>query len=139
MKKALVLSLATLFVIGGMSWFVSPAKALPQFKKAFQARYVTPSTSAEFKAAFKAASCNTCHVKHKEKKVRNDYGMALSKIIGGHAHADLKAAEDKGPEAKKAEMAKILKKLDEAFTKVEQEKSPSGPTYGELIKSGKLP
>ena len=63
----------------------------------------------------------------------------LSKIIGGHAKADLDAAKTAGEDAGKAKMDEILKKLDDAFTKVEGQKSASGKTYGDLIKAGKLP
>jgi hypothetical protein len=81
-----------------------------------------------------------CHVKGPNKKVRNAYGTALSKIIGGHAKADLDAAKAAGGEdAQKAKMTEILKTLDDAFTKVEGQKASSGQTYGELIKAGKLP
>ena len=137
MKKAVVLML-----LGGLvAWNLlhSSASALPAFKKAFEDKYVTPSGNADFAAAFKAASCNTCHVKGKDKKERNAYGQALAKFTGGKAAATLKAAKAQGDAAAKAAMDDILKKLGDGFDKAESEKSPSGPTYGELIKSGKLP
>ena len=137
MKKAVVLSLVAAVLGAGL--FASPASALPPFKKAFEEKYVTNSSSEEFKEAFKAASCNVCHVKGKDKKSRNPYGIALSKIIGGHAAADLKQADGQGEDAKKAKLAEILKKLDDAFTKCESQKMHSGETYAELIKAGKLP
>ncbi|HEV2972626.1 MAG TPA: hypothetical protein VGY55_21850 [Pirellulales bacterium] len=138
MKKAVALSLVGVFL--GASLFVSPASALPPFKKAFEDKYVTNSSSEGFKDAFKAASCNTCHVKGKDKKSRNAYGAALAKITGGHAKKDLDDAKASGgDDAQKAKMAEILKKLDDAFAKVEGQKSPSGDTYGDLIKAGKLP
>ena len=136
MKKVVVLSIVGVFVAASL--FVSPASALPQFKKAFEEKYVA-NGNADLQAAFKAASCNTCHVKGKDKKVRNEYGMALSKIIGGHAKAQIDAAKKVSDAAGKAKLAEVLKKLDEAFDKVEKEKSASGQTYGEEIKAGKLP
>jgi hypothetical protein len=137
MRKAVALALVAAYVAANL--LVSPASALPQFKKAFEDKYVANSTSDDFKAAEKTASCNVCHVKGKDKKVRNAYGMALSKIVGGHAKADLDAAKAGGADAQKAKMTEILKTLDEAFTKVEGQKSASGETYGDLIKAGKLP
>ena len=138
MRKAVALALVAAYVAANL--LVSPASALPQFKKAFEDKYVANSTSDDFKAAEKAAGCNVCHVKGaKDKKSRNAYGMALSKIVGGHAKADLDAAKAGGDDAQKAKMTEILKKLDEAFTKVEGQKSASGETYGDLIKAGKLP
>jgi hypothetical protein len=138
MRKAVALALVAVYVAANL--LVSPASALPDFKKAFEKRYATDSGSDEFKAAVKAAGCNVCHVKGApNKKARNAYGMALSKIVGGHAKADWDAAKAGGDDAGKAKMDEILKKLDEAFTKVEGQKSASGQTYGDLIKAGKLP
>lgn len=68
-------------------------------------------------------NCNTCHVKGKSKKKRNDYGVALEKALG---------------KDKKTKDTAIIKK---AFEKVEKEKSvkDKAKTYGELIKEKKLP
>jgi hypothetical protein len=138
MRKAVALALVVVYVASNL--LVSPASALPQFKKAFEEKYVANSGSDEFKEAFKTAGCNVCHVKGaKDKKSRNAYGLALSKIIGGHAKAEWDTAKAGGEDAGKAKMDEILKKLDDAFTKVEGQKSASGKTYGDLIKAGKLP
>lgn len=137
MKAAGLLLLAGIVT---MSYWAAQAQALPAFKKAFQDKYVENSTSEEFKAAFKKESCNTCHVKGEEKTTRNDYGKALSKILGGNVAKSLKAAKASGGAAgQKAELNKVLKELDKAFDTVADEKSPSGKTYGDLIKAGKLP
>jgi hypothetical protein len=137
MRKAVALALVVVYVAGNL--LVSPASALPQFKKAFEEKYVTNSSSDEFKAAFKAAGCNVCHVKGAmDKKSRNAYGVALAKVTGGHAKKDLDALSG-DEDGKKAKLAEILKKLDDAFSKVEGQKSASGKTYGDLINAGKLP
>src|SRR6266478_4960620 len=116
MRKAVALALVAVYVAGNL--LVSPASALPQFKKAFEEKYVTNCNNDEFKAAFKSAGCNVCHVKGAmDKKARNAYGVALAKLTGGHCQ----------------------KELDEAFSKVEEQKSGSGKSYGDLIKAGKLP
>jgi hypothetical protein len=139
MKKAVTLSMVALFLAGSV--FTSPASALPDFKKAFEARYVTNSDNEQFKEAFKTAGCNVCHVKGNiDRKARNPYGAALAKITGGHAKTDLDAAKKTGGDEGRAEKLKeILKKLDGAFDKVETQKSASGQTYGEMFKAGKLP
>jgi hypothetical protein len=138
MRKAVALALVALYLAANL--LVSPAIALPEFKKAFEAKYVTDSSNDDFKQTFKAAGCNVCHVKGvMDRKARNAYGKALSKEIGGRAKAELDAAKANGDDARKAKMDEILKKLDEAFTKVEGQKSASGKTYGDLIKAGKLP
>jgi len=139
MKKVAIMSVIVAFLASSL--FVAPAKALPDFKKAFEAKYVTNSNSEDFKEAFKAAGCNVCHVKgNNNKKARNPYGMALAKITGGHVAADLKTAKDGGgDDARAAKLKEILKTLDGAFEKVEAQKSASGQTYGEMLKAGKLP
>ena len=94
---------AGLLLLGGivtLSYWASQAQALPQFKKAFEEKYVANSTNAEFKAAFKKEGCSVCHVKgDKEKSHRNDYGKALSKFTGGTVQKDLEAAKASGGDA----------------------------------------
>lgn len=146
MKKpgVMLLCVVSLFLVAGK------AQALPEFKVAFEKTYVATSGSAEFKAAAKKASCNICHVKGKEKDVRNVYGAALAELIPGSAKDRKKQAKDsaqgdeeKGKALEDAEKAKILKELEAAFKKVEA--LPSDPTndkspaFGDLIKQGKLP
>jgi hypothetical protein len=134
---------AGLLLLGGIvavTYWASQVQAMPQFKKAFQEKYVDKSDNPAFKAAVKKASCFVCHVKGEEKTVRNDYGKALSKFTGGTVNKDLKAAYEAGGDAAKdAKLAAVLKVLDDAFDKVAAQKSPSGKTYGDLIKDGKLP
>jgi hypothetical protein len=124
-----------------LCFWVSKAQALPEFKKAFQEKYVDSSDNPDFKAAFKEASCNVCHVKgDRNKKHRNEYGKLLAKYTGGSVVKDRNAAEASGGDsAKKDVMDKALKALAEGFDKVADEKSSSGDTYGERIKAGKLP
>ncbi|HVX11938.1 MAG TPA: hypothetical protein VHC22_12210 [Pirellulales bacterium] len=62
--------------------------------------------------------CSVCHVSEM-KKERNSYGIALSKVI--------------------AKNEKARADIDKALGKIENEKSPSGETFIELIRQGKLP
>ncbi len=78
-------------------------------------------------------------MKGKDKKSPNAYGQARTKFTGGHAKATLDAAKAQGEDAQKEALGKILKSLDEGFDKTESMKAPSGETYGELLKAGKLP
>ncbi len=136
-------------MLGGfvaLSFWASQAQALPQFKKAFENKYVKTSTDEDFKAAEKKASCSVCHVKGEEKTSRNAYGQALSKFTGGHLKKQIDAAKDAAggdddakDAAAKPIIDKALKTLDEAFDKVADEKAPGGGTFGERIKEGKLP
>lgn len=114
-----------------------PVSALPQFKKDFADKYVEGSNDAAFADAVKKAGCYVCHVKGEDKEVRNAYGEALAKLIPGDAKERLAKAKENGTED--AEKEKLNKELAAAFKKVEAMKSPSGPTYGELLKAHKLP
>lgn len=116
---------------------VGPASALPQFKKDFADKYVEGSGDAAWEETVKKAGCNLCHVKGEGKEVRNAYGEALAKLIEGDAKDRLAKAKEQGTDD--AEKEKLTKELMEAFKKVETMKSPSGPTYGELLKAHKLP
>ena len=53
MMKVLIASMAAMFLVSSL--FVSPAKALPDFKKAFEAKYVTNSNSEDLNVDFNAA------------------------------------------------------------------------------------
>jgi hypothetical protein len=116
------------------------AEAIAPFKKAFQKKYVDPSDNEDFKSAFKKASCNTCHVKGEKKDVRNEYGDALAKLIEGDANQRIKdAGKEGGSEGRKKETEKVVKELEKAFEEVAKQKSKSGESFGDMIKSGKLP
>jgi hypothetical protein len=111
---------------------VQPAVALPPFKGEFQKKYVDSSESDDFKAAFKSASCYTCHVKGtKDKKKLNDYGHEL--------HEALEESGESPKKLLKSDKAKLLELLAKAFETVSKKKSKEGPTFGELIEKGKLP
>lgn len=93
------------------------ASARPQYKKPFEAAY--PDLVKKHGKDGKSLSCAVCHPV-KDKKKRNDYGVALTKALG-----------------KKNEKDKD--KIKEALKKAEKEKNKAGKTYGELIKAGELP
>src|SRR5690606_38228511 len=93
--------------IGGLGIaLVSPVQALPQFRKAFQDKYVDPSPNAELKAAFRKGGCWVCHIKGEEKTVHNRYGKGLEKLIEGNAQERVKAASASGLAARNAELEK---------------------------------
>ena len=122
--------------------FVSrPANALTEFKKAFEDRYSKKSDNKEFQDAVKKQSCNVCHVKGEKKDVRNAYGEELAKLVEGSAKERIDKAGDAA--AKKAEKAKLVKEIEEAFKKVEEMKSDpekeDSETFGQRLKSNKLP
>ncbi|HWB08264.1 MAG TPA: hypothetical protein VG826_03530 [Pirellulales bacterium] len=92
--------------------------ARPVYFEAFKEKYASDADSDYGKLVAKT-KCAVCHPKSDNKKERNAYGMALSKVVTKN-------------EKNKA-------KVGEALGKIEEEKSPGGKTFGELIKDGKLP
>jgi hypothetical protein len=126
MKNLCLLVLAG-FVVGALVGQAHVAHGIEPFKKEFEAKYVKkePATDAEktFAAAAEKAKCNVCHV-GKTKKVRNEYGKALGKLV---TKKDNK------------ETAKIQHALDEVAAMKSKPDDPSSPTFGDLIKEGKLP
>ncbi len=126
MKKSFVLvflGLVAAVIIG------RPAQAVPLFKKKFDEKYVKDSSDQKFKDAAKEANCGICH-DAKDKKLRNDYGKALSELL---KKDQFKAAREK------AQPDVVKKEIFDAFEKVESKKSEKGKTFGELIKAGELP
>jgi hypothetical protein len=131
MKRAALLLMVCAVCLFGLT--LHSAHAIPAFKKEFDDRYVKKdSTEPAEKAlaeAVKQAKCSVCHGKNAQgkddKKVRNSYGMALSDLLD--MKADIKNKE----------------KIQQALEKVEGEHSvkddPKSPTFGDLIKEGKLP
>lgn len=120
MKKAVFVLLCGAVAFG---FIPNSAMAIKPFFDEFKEKYVKPDGDAgdkEFAAEVEKVKCNVCH-KGKEKKTRNAYGEALDKLL------------DKKTDAKDK------KKIQEALDKVAGEKSPEGPTFGELIKEHKLP
>jgi len=110
---------------------VNTAQAFPTFAKAFLQRYVGEKKSTAQQKLDKEISrvkkCYVCHDPRKDdngkasKKNRNPYGAALHKYLG---------KDDK------KNLEKALKMLE----KVEDSKADGADkTYGELIKSGKVP
>jgi hypothetical protein len=128
-RLASLVAVCTLFPI-------TQADAMKPFKDAFDAKYVTPANDAAFTAASKQAGCFVCHAKGEKKDVRNAYGEALAAQIPGNAKQRMQTA---GAAGAKAEMEKLLRELNDAFAKVEAEKSADGTTYGDLLKQHKLP
>ena len=148
MKRFVPGLLSGVFVFGiALCLSSKQCQALPPFRVEFFAVYVkeNPSspeeTSLAEAAGAKTGKCWICHVnmtkrgeKKLGKKVRNNYGTALSQFL---KKADFKT------ERRKAEPEKVKAEIREALTKVEAMKSdPSdsnSKTFGELIASGKLP
>lgn len=136
MKRFIVVGVAVASVFG---WSASSVEAIAPFKQAFQKKYVDESGNEEFKAAFKEASCNVCHLKGKKKEERNEYGKALDELIEGNANKRIQEAKKINDDELKKVTDQVLEELEKAFEKVAEKKAASGETYGEMLKAGKLP
>jgi hypothetical protein len=124
-----------------LGFWPAPADAITPFTKAFEEKYVKDHPSEEFRTAFKKTRCNVCHVKGEPKTVSNEYGNELAKFIEGNAEERIKTA--RAENRLKEEEEQLAKELEKAFAEVEKIKvnaaDPSSPTYGEIIRGGKLP
>ncbi|WP_425616386.1 hypothetical protein NA78x_000032 [Anatilimnocola sp. NA78] len=125
MKKVCLTLLLGAFVV---SLTAGSASALPPFAKEWTAKYVEGNTNKEFVEAAGTAKCNVCH-EGNNKKMKNEYGKAAGMFLTKAGHA---AAKAEGPDAEK-------KYIVEGLEKAAGEKAASGKTFGEIIKSGKLP
>jgi hypothetical protein len=109
-------------VVGASS---RPAFAIKEFFDEFKAVYVKPDSSdandKALVAEVETAKCNVCHV-GSSKKERNSYGNALADLLD-------KKEDKKNPE-------KIRQALD---TVAAMPSADGAPTFGELLKQGKLP
>ena len=123
------------------------AFAIGAFKEGFFARYIKEDSSDAKEQALTAAAgattgkCYVCHVnmttlgeKGLGKKVRNNYGRALSTFL---------EKKNFSTERREAEPEKAAAEIQAALEKVESMKSDpadaTSPTFLELIQSGKLP
>jgi hypothetical protein len=104
------------------------AYAIPAFNKEFDNKYVKKDASTGPEKALAEAvakvKCNVCHV-GKTKKERNEYGKALDELL------------DKKTDIK--DIPKIQDALEKVAGMKSNPKDPASPTFGELIKQGKLP
>lgn len=121
-RWGVVLGAMVVVVVGASS---RPAFAIKEFFDEFKAVYVKPdSADANDKALVaevETAKCNVCHV-GSSKKERNSYGNALADLLD-------KKEDKKNPE-------KIRQALD---TVAAMPSADGAPTFGELLKQGKLP
>jgi hypothetical protein len=134
MKKVCGLAIVALAVL---AWFGQSAQALPPINVQWHEKY--SSLKDAVVAAYgeeTTAKCNVCHVAGKSKKEKNAYGAAVGKFITKAGVNKIK--EDAGDNVEKAN-ADTKAYILEGLAKAEGEKAASGKSYGELIKSGKLP
>jgi hypothetical protein len=121
----LVAGAAVALVCGGSA---REAFAIKQFFEEFKAVYVKPESTDPAEKALVAevetAKCNVCHA-GSSKKERNAYGDALAKRL------------NKKDDAKNVE--KIKKALEEVAALPSDPAKADSPTFGALLKEGKVP
>jgi hypothetical protein len=128
MKKLFALVLFGCGALGLVALSSETAEAIPAFKTGFDKLYVKKdSTDPKEKALAEevgVVKCNVCHV-GKVKKDKNAYGIELGKLINKKQHI-------KDPVA-------IKDALEKVGGMSSNPADPKAPTYGDLIKEGKLP
>ena len=124
-RFAVVAGAAVVLACGGSA---REAFAIKQFFDEFKTIYVKPESADPAEKALAAevetAKCNVCHV-GTSKKERNAYGHALAEKL------------DKKEDAKNVE--KIKKALEEVAALPSDPANAGSPTFGALLKEGKLP
>jgi len=138
MKKVVALLLVCAVALGWSLGSVRPAGAVAFFKAQFEERYVkeNPTSPSEKKLAdsVKTTKCFVCHVKGQPKKIHNEYGQALSKLLSkNNFKADRREAQ---PDKCAQEVQAALEKVEKMHSKAGD---PKSPTYKDLIEAGMLP
>ena len=130
MSKRFVLSSAffSVAVFALIAMTAAPALAVKEFRDAFKSKYVKPDSTAANDVALAAAveqtSCGICHADAKNKKLRNDYGKQLAKLIS---------------KKDKKNKDKIFKAMDKVAEMKSKPSDKTSPTFGDKIANGKLP
>lgn len=113
----------------GALFIAGRAQAYPIYKKPFEAKYVQPGMPLFVAWKGETKTCFVCHFAGSTKKTYAAYGFAFKKFVTKKDGKVLTAA--------------LEKKINDAFDAVEKLPSDpedkSSPTFGELIKAGKLP
>jgi hypothetical protein len=120
--SVVLFSLAVFFVV------TPRAEAVKAFKDEFEVVYVKADSKAPndvaLTAAVKEAKCAVCHMPETKKK-RNAYGQELGKLLDRKKDAENKQ--------------KIREALEKVAAAKCNPKDPKSPTFGDLIRAGKLP
>lgn len=101
------------------------AEARPQYKLVVDEKV----KGQKIEPVVQELKCDFCHVPKENKKIRNTYGMALTKC-GLNAERFNELRSDRN---------KLATFVQEVMKKAEAEKSPNGRTFGDLIKEGRAP
>lgn len=146
MKRLLFIT-GFMFLIAVVASVLTPATpsvAQSEFKKVLKNKYPMQNVT-----------CHTCHMRGKnvpkkqqaafnenKKSFRNDFGQEFDKLLKGKDISKRLKAAKKKKQANRKQFEKVKKQIidefEAALEEVEKVASPEGPTYGELLKKGKL-
>jgi len=115
-----------------MMLLASPALAISEFSKQWKNEFLGgEDVDEDFVKAGRKAGCYICHVKGEDKKkVRNEYGLTISKYL---------KAEDFSKEYVKANPEKAKMQILEGFKKAGVHESKDGKKFADKIKNNELP
>jgi hypothetical protein len=120
-----VIGVATVAIVFGVG--TPKAEAVKPFYEGFVTKYVKKDSTDEKEKAFAVlvdkAKCNVCH-EGTSKKNRNAYGKAVNTLL---EKSDKDNAE------------KIAESLEKTAAMKVKADDPKAPTFGEMIKQGRLP
>ncbi len=123
-----LIGLCGLAVAIAFLWQPPPAEAIREFREEFLVLYVNRDsddpTDQAFAELVEKADCYLCH-EGRLRRDRNRYGAALAELLDRF--------EDRRDAAR---IRAALQKVDEIRSDAEDDQSP---TFGELIRAGKLP
>jgi hypothetical protein len=124
MRKLLLTLLAALLLQAAEG--AAPAHAIAQFQAVFLKEYINDHENKDFaKFAKTKARCHICHRGKKPGPYHNEFGKHLIALLN--------------PEKDKKDVDKIKAALAKVVKMHSDPKDEKSPTYGELLKEGKLP
>jgi hypothetical protein len=117
------------------------ARAQPVFKKYFDQRYFPVDRETAMKTAYKSSTCTFCHVGAPAPgAARNEYGKTLAKVINKKdAEALSFKSKLESPDLYRKTEEKVRRALEWAETQPSNPRLEDSPSFGDLIKSGRLP
>ena len=107
-----------------LSWNLRPVYAVKEFRDEFVRKYVKADANSLWKTKVSEAKCSICHIADQPKENRNEYGQALARLV---------------KKTDKKDRHKIAAALEKVAARKARAADPKAPTFGELIKQGKLP
>jgi hypothetical protein len=130
MKRVCSFGFVAVVAVASLTWLnANTALARKQYSEQFIDKYITPTPTTPAQKAIdaevKSVKCGVCHLGPggSKKKERNAYGAALQKLLGKNEKA----------------LDKIQAGLDAIAKDSSNPADGKAPTFGDLLKDGKLP